>query len=450
MDRTQDFIQKAKKIHGDKYDYSKVVYKTIRTRVIIICPEHGEFLQMPETHLKGKGCPECEKTSGKKLQEFIDKSKKIHGDKYDYSKSVYLGANEKIEIICPKHGSFFMRASAHYSQGQGCPICGREEGAKNRRNTNEEFIERAKFIHKDKYDYSQTRYVNLTTPIDIICPEHGVFKQTPRDHLDGCGCKVCGNKSKGYVVDTESFIKVSSKKHQNKYNYSKVNFNGRNGEVTIICPKHGEFTMKAFLHYEKGQGCPQCSKEKVIAANTLQFGEVVDICNDVHDGYYKYIYDKDAYINTSSEIEVLCPKHGIFSIQAFKHMHGIGCPICANDLTVSKGERKIAKILKDKNIEYILHANPKFLEKLTYDFYIPQYNLAIEYNGRQHYEPVDFFGGESQFNKQVKRDCRKKELSIQNNITLIEIKYDQEDNDLAKLQNLLDVKSESRGIELDT
>ena len=217
MTPKEKFIQEAKEIYGDKFDYSKVEYKNSRTKVIIICPRCGEFNQTPEAHLKGEGCPVCNK-SEKKLKEFIEKSRKVHGDKYDYSKAVYKGANEKIEVICPIHGSFWIRASAHYAQNQGCPKCGIEKSQKAKAKTNEQFIEEAKLIHGDYYDYSKTKYINYTSPIDIICPVHGLFSQAPREHLQGCGCSKCARIKIGEVADNESFIKKANIIHNNKYN----------------------------------------------------------------------------------------------------------------------------------------------------------------------------------------------------------------------------------------
>jgi len=183
------FIEKAKKIHGDKYDYSKVEYINDKTKVCIICPEHGEFWQDPHTHLKGSGCKKCYWSNKYTTKAFIEKSKKIHGDKYDYSKVVYNGSLDKVCIICPEHGEFWQLAYVHL-KGHGCPHCD-----KSKKLTTESFIEKAKKIHGDKYDYSKVEYTNNHTKVRIICPEHGEFWQDPRHHLNGCGCQAC-NESK--------------------------------------------------------------------------------------------------------------------------------------------------------------------------------------------------------------------------------------------------------------
>ena len=118
---------------------------------------------------------------------FIERAQKIHGNKYDYSKVNYVKSSEKVCIICPEHGEFWQKPNSHISSKQGCPKCG-----KTGKLTQEEFIKRARYIHNDKYDYSKVEYVNSQTKVCIICPEHGEFWQTPNSHLSGIGCKKCG------------------------------------------------------------------------------------------------------------------------------------------------------------------------------------------------------------------------------------------------------------------
>jgi hypothetical protein len=186
-----EFIEKSKKVHGDKYDYSKVEYIKNTVKVCIICPEHGEFWQTPISHMGGRGCKKCyidrKKSS---IEDFIEKSKKVHGDKYDYSKVEYDKNNVKVCIICPEHGEFYQQPRSHIV-GCCCPKC----DADNKRKTTEQFIERAKEVHDDDYDYSKVEYVNGKTKVCIICPKHGEFLQIPNNHLHGQGCPKC-NSSK--------------------------------------------------------------------------------------------------------------------------------------------------------------------------------------------------------------------------------------------------------------
>lgn len=188
------FIERAKKVHGDRYDYSKVDYKNIMSHVCIICPEHGEFWQTPNDHINSKHkCPKCSHRHDKKTgQEFIEEARKIHGDKYDYSQVEYYNQNTRVCIICPEHGEFWQTPKVHLTSKYACPICGKIENGLKRRINYIDFIERAKKIHNNKYDYSKAEYTTTDKKICIICPEHGEFWQTPHNHINQKqGCPFC-------------------------------------------------------------------------------------------------------------------------------------------------------------------------------------------------------------------------------------------------------------------
>lgn len=194
---TEQFIEKAKKVHGDKYDYSKVDYVNPKTKVCIICSEHGEFWQKPYNHLNGQGCSKCRygmlsNKYKKTTEQFIEEAKKIHGDKYDYSKVNYNLCQDKVIIICPKHGEFKQRPLSHI-QGQGCPHCYNESKIGKYILGNDNFIKKARKVHGDKYDYSRVEYTLTRNKVAMICPIHGEFEQTPEGHLQGKGCPMCGN-----------------------------------------------------------------------------------------------------------------------------------------------------------------------------------------------------------------------------------------------------------------
>ncbi len=179
----EEFVERANKIHSNKYDYSKVEYINNQTKVCIICPIHGEFYVTPNHHLRGVGCPKCAgrlKTNEEIIYQFFE----VHGNKYDYSKVEYKGSTVKVCIICPKHGEFWQKPSDHLS-GYGCPRC------RSLRMNTEKFIEKAKKIHGDKYDYSEAEYNGCRKIIKIKCNKHGIFEQTPYKHLQGHGCPYC-------------------------------------------------------------------------------------------------------------------------------------------------------------------------------------------------------------------------------------------------------------------
>ena len=125
---------------------------------------------------------------------FIQQSKKVHGDKYDYSKTVYINSSEKICIICPEHGEFYIKKGNHINGKQGCPKCGLLKRSKTRKKSYDSFVKESVKKHGNKYDYSKVEYINTDTKVCIICPEHGEFLQKPLDHLNGHGCPMCGAK----------------------------------------------------------------------------------------------------------------------------------------------------------------------------------------------------------------------------------------------------------------
>ncbi len=190
MTKNEQFIAKARGVHGNRYDYSKVNYISAKGKITITCENHGDFEQTPSNHLSGFNCQQCAKNSKMNTNSFIERAAIIHENKYDYSKVNYVNADIKITIICKEHGDFEQIPDFHLNRKSGCPKC-----ANNVTLTNNEFTEKANIKHKNKYDYSQISYINNRTKVDIICKEHGVFQQTPTRHLGGEGCPSCVNKT---------------------------------------------------------------------------------------------------------------------------------------------------------------------------------------------------------------------------------------------------------------
>ena len=182
---TKDFIKKAKEKHGNKYDYSKVEYVDSKTKVCIICPIHGEFWQLPNNHLRGKGCSKCK--GGVKLtnEEFIKKANIKFKNFFNYSKVNYTNATTPIIITCPIHGDFWQTPQSHLHSTYGCPSCALAYRVAKRQSNTKNFIEKAKKVHGDKYDYSKVDYVDSRTKVLIICPQHGEFVQRPNTLLNG-------------------------------------------------------------------------------------------------------------------------------------------------------------------------------------------------------------------------------------------------------------------------
>ena len=347
---SNDFIKKAREIHGNKYDYSKVEYINSKTKVCIICPIHGEFWQIPYSHLKGFGCCKCghDRTNNSKFSNiftFIEKAKKVHGDKYNYSKVEYERSNKKVCIICPIHGEFCQTPNKHLC-GDGCPKCGHKHTWDKRgRITTEEFIERARKVHGDKYDYSKVEYKNTRTKVCIICPIHAEFWQKPIDHLKGCKCPFCAGKN----MNTKEFIRKAILIHGDKYDYSKVNFINSRSKICIICPKHGEFWMTASNHLSN-HGCPKCKAEKMVQNAISNVEEFIEKARKVHGD--KYDYSKVKYERSNKKVCIICPTHGEFLQTPNSHLRGCGCPDCAPRHTKYTTEEFIEKARKVHGDKY--------------------------------------------------------------------------------------------------
>ena len=357
-----------------------------------------------------------------KKEAFIEKSKKRHGDKYDYSKINYLGSEEKICIVCPKHGEFWQTPAAHV-RGNGCPKCANEKRGRFKRMSTEEFIERAKKIHGDKYDYSKVEYVNSATKVCIICPKHGEFWMMPVDHIyqQKQGCPKCSNRG----LSSKEIIKMFKNVHGDKYDYSKVEYTKMHDKVCIICPIHGEFWQTPSKHLKK-QGCKKCGIEKRTKEKTKTTEQFIKEAKAVHGN--KYDYSNTTYEYAFGKVHIICPKHGEFLQRAFDHIHNHGCPMCGE----SSLEREITLLLDENKILFAKQKRFSWLGKQSLDFYLPKYNVAIECQGEQHSKPIELFGGENEFEKIKERDLRKKTICEKNGIKILyysNIKHDDWIND---------------------
>ena len=199
----EDFVDKARSIHGDTYDYDHTIYTNNATPLRIDCrvPGHGPFWQTPSNHCKGNGCPICSterRVSGvlsSAASKFVSKARNIHGDLYGYTETVYVDSRSDVTIHCSRHGRFRQVASVHL-QGLGCPACGLERGAAARRDGLEGFKAKAIARHGMTYDYAEVEYVNSRTKVKIGCPIHGPFFKRPAMHINGEGCPTCGMERK--------------------------------------------------------------------------------------------------------------------------------------------------------------------------------------------------------------------------------------------------------------
>ena len=344
---TNDIIEKSMLKFGNKFNYFKTKYNRKDDVLIITCPIHGDFTTNKHKHLNYKhGCPKCDYEIPREITKniYLENAKIIHNGKYDYSKVTdgVVTAMQKVEIICPKHGSFWQALYQHGKKGNICPDCSIEAD----RNTTADFIRRSKEIHGDRYIYTEVDYVRYADKVKIICPEHGEFIQRAGSHLAGNKCMGCFQKENR--SSTEEFIKKAREVHGDNYDYSKVDYRQNKKPVEIICPKHGSFWQAPNTHISNRAGCKLCLD--------------------------------------------------------------------------SKGERAVEVFLKKFNINYIREYRIK-PHLYRYDFYLPDFNIYIEFHRIQNYKSVELFGGEKEFLLVKKRDIIKKLLVNKNKGKLIVLTY---------------------------
>lgn len=299
------------------------------------------------------------RTKWLKQEEVIRRFREAHGDKYDYSRALYKGRYKKMEIGCPIHGFFWQRPDVHWD-GHGCPECAREERIGKKIKPTVQFVEDARKVHGDKYDYSLTIYKGAEMDVTIICQEkdengieHGAFTQKPVKHLSGQGCPICGKlKSiKARTTTPEDFIRRAREIHGDKYDYSRANFESMNKAVMIGCPIHGYFSQTPSSHIHQRQGCPFCRQSKM--------------------------------------------------------------------------EKEVTMLLDKLGIKYAEKKRFVWLGRQHLDVYLTDYDIAIECQGIQHFEPREHFGGEEEFTKTIERAQRKLRLCEEHGVPLYYIRYDE-------------------------
>lgn len=353
-------------------------------------------------------------------EEFIEKSKNIFGDLYNYSKVEYKGNKIKVELVCDEHGSFFIRPDTHLTRQSGCQKCSKVRVGN--LNMNKNWLDNFKSVHGEKYDYSKVEYKGNKIKVEILCKQHGSFFMKPNAHVNQKqGCFKCSRK----YNNKETFIEISKMMHD--YDYSKVKYINSHSKVEIICKEHGSFFIRPSDHINQNQGCPKCGKISMSNKHRKNLNLLIEEFHTVHGDFYDYSMMN--YINNKSKIDIICPKHGLFQQAPKQHSSGNGCPKCNS----SSGEKKIFTILSKMEINFIFqHTFDTCVSdrgvRLKFDFYIPDRNICIEYDGQQHFKPIDYFGGEKSFIENKKRDEIKDKFCLSNRIKLVRIPYYEQKN----------------------
>lgn len=420
----ESFISVAEKVHGKgHYIYDYVNYTNNKTPVDIVCLKHGHFMQRPDNHLKGSGCPVCryevchQKTLHQRFLDYIDKANKKHGEKFQYVEGTFKGWEYDIDVVCPYHGRFTINAITHIASKYGCPKCAKDHVSLEPRikKTTEEWIAEAKEVHKGKYSYEKSEYKGKDKPITITCPIHGDFEQISKNHLRGFGCPKC---SETYQYSEEEWIEKAKNSHPEKeLFFDKAHYKNNKTKVEIGCPKHGYYWILP-NDFIKGEGCPKCSVEESAVSRTLSRDEIINKFKEVHGD--RYLYDESlVYKNISTKVCIKCNKHGYFMMTPTNHISGEGCPECAPK---SKMEERLSDFLKESGIRYEPHYSPEWLGRQHLDFYLPDYNIGIECQGIQHFRPNRFHKSldpDEEFKKVTNLDNNKMKLCEENNLPLL-------------------------------
>ena len=419
--KTENFIKKCQKKFGDKFNYSRVKYTGAHDKVEIGCKKHGFFNVSATNFLQRGTCPICGKMPDTEnlFNEFVSKARTLYGEKYSYEKVEYKNCKGKILITCKEHGDFLVSPDK-FIQGQECPLCIKERKRKELENN---FIFKLKKIFGDHFDTSKLYYINEKNPVTLVCKDCGEFSIMPELLLNIKYCPLCKKKTKKQKelynkllkqetaktkkdVIIESFLARAKEIHNGKYDYSKVSYVSALKKVCIICPEHGEFWQTPNNHL-RGKGCPKCcGKNKTT-------NDFIIEAREIHGNTYDY--SKTIYERANKKVCIICPEHGEFWQTPNKHLNGHGCPKCKQ----SHLEREVSKRLSENNIKYQQFVRPSFLKKKEYDFYLPEYNIAIECQGSQHFNKHGWHNcPQDKPNDTIRRDIEKYNDSINNGISL--------------------------------
>lgn len=440
---TAQFIAEARDVHGNKYDYSRVVYTGNKAFIEIGCPVHGFINQQARRHLEGRECPKCASIQraanrpagrglGKRLtlEIFKEDATALHNDYYDYCLVNFRRGKDLVKIICPVHG-VFEQAAENHRLGFGCLDCGvAAHNQRKREASANKFVDKARTLHGDTYDYSNAVYQGSDIPVEIICKAHGAFWQQPNSHLSGRGCPKCGliTRANKRRRDPDDIISQLNAVHHGHYQYVRDTIESVNKDMEIICPDHGPFRATPANHIA-GKGCPICKLKKIGDALRKPVSAVIADFQKIHGT--KYDYSNVAYVNADTPVTIACPTHGKFEQAPYNHLGGRGCPYCRE----SAGEVLVASALFELGVsferEWRDHDCRPRGRPLPFDFFIIDLKALIEFDGEQHFRPVRFGGmsevdAETNFRETVQRDHIKSAWAAKNGFELLRIRFDED------------------------
>ena len=333
-----DFILRANALHKEDngtplYNYAKSLYTKSAEKTTITCKTHGDFLQSPNSHLSGHGCPKCRDDANKAQQtmtheEYIRRCEERYPNLLDFSKTIYIKWKEDATFICRLCQTEYIRnAGAMLGKGShGCPKC-----IGGIPDTLELFIEKANKIHNSYYSYDLVEYKNSITKIKIKCPEGHIFEQTPGHHNTGNGCPFCVGKNRSF----EDFKQLSKEKYlEIPFDFTKSLFVNMTTPIHIICQRNHMFTIPPNQHLRDGSkgGCIKCANITTGESNSYSQQQWIELAESKHNRIY--LYDKVVYIDSQNEVIITCKKHGDFQQSPIAHLGGSGCRKCGIEKSV--------------------------------------------------------------------------------------------------------------------
>ena len=443
-----DFIKKSNNFHNNRYDYSLVNYINNRTKVTIICNSHGEFNQTPSSHIIGKGCPKCNRSKGESLIEnFLLKNginfytqfmfndcrltnplkfdfylydhniciefdgvqhyAKDYSESYFYDETIKIRDDIKTEY-CENNNIKLIRIKYHSIKNIDSILSKilKKENVLSMEKKKEMFIKKSIELWGYKYDYYRVDYIDYKTPVKI--GYKGLwYSQTPNKHLQGKRIECQETR-----MSTDNFIILSKGVWgDDRFDYSDCEYLGTSVKVRLYDKLKNKWIEQVPKSHLKGYEVTKLTKD-----------EFFERCNMVHD--YKYEYNMEQYnLGLNSKIGIICKEHGKFNLKAATHIYGSGCTKCDE----YKFNKITKKYLETNNISF--HQEHRFIDcNLPFDFYLPKYRTIIEFDGRQHFEPIENFGGLESYNKLKINDKIKSDYCEDNYISLIRIRYDQIDD----------------------
>ena len=341
--------------------------------------------------------------------KYIIKANEIHNGRYDYSylPSVFK-CTDKIDIKCKEHGFFKMIARNHINNKQQCPICANLKRSKNKKYDFETFVKKANEKHNNKYEYIKESYTKCSDLVEIKCKKCGnIFKQQGTQHLSGCGCSYCNPPHK--KLTTEEFINQISKSHPNIELLS--NYNGNKKYITVRCVIHDYIFDTKPNWLKKGCNCIKCYNQKRGDKLRFNIDEIIKQLNVIHNNKYQYPFIENEYVNNKTKLTIICPEHGEFKQTLNKHLNfKQGCPFCNESHMEKEIQNLLPNTIRQKKFEW--------LGQQSLDFYLPEYNIAIECQGEQHFKPIKHFGGKNGYDKRILLDENKQKLLNEHNIQI--------------------------------